>query len=119
MAREKRDSIDSVRFVQVFEPMAKQGKSALEIGKALGIEGDAEKVAQYVSVKASQLRAGLKKLAIAKAAEQNLNDEDTASLVEQLANKLPRLRGAGRPGREAQTMNAVLDALDKLNGLSE
>ena len=115
MARVKRDSIDSVQFVSVFEPMAKQGKTALEIGHALGLQGDAEKVAQYVSVKASQLRAGLKKLALAKAAEGNLSDEDTEQLVTDLVNKLPRLRGAGRPGRTATVMNDVLAQLEKLN----
>ena len=51
---ERRESISAEDFLRVYVPMAKAGKTAGEIGQALGRD------ASYVTVKASQLRATLK-----------------------------------------------------------
>ena len=40
----RREAIDAVTFVKVFAPMAKQGKSAHEIGLALGMTGEKAKI---------------------------------------------------------------------------
>jgi len=114
MTRSKRESVSAVEFVKVFAPMAKDGKNAVEIGRALGLEGDADKVAAYVSVKASQLRKRLKESALETAKTKGLDEAATESLVNQLVAKLPRLRGANRPGRTANVVNDILTALDNL-----
>ena len=98
--------MNAVEFVKVFGPMAKQGKSAAEIGAALGMKP------LTVSAKASQLRKLLAKSAQAKAKEQGLSDEDTAKLVKAMADKLPRIKGSGRRGRKAADANEIVQALD-------
>jgi hypothetical protein len=109
--------VDAVKFVSVFEPMAKRGESATAIGVALGLKGDPKKIAQYVSVRASQLRSGLKQLALDQARTNNLNKEDTQNLVKSVVNKLPTLRKRGRPnGEKMVVINNVLAKLNELNG---
>lgn len=108
----RRDAIGAVDFVRVYGPLAKQGKSALEIGQALGMTGDAKKIAIAVSVKASQLRKRLVESAQAKAKADNLSDEDTAKLVETMGAKLPKIKGATR-GRKAD-VSAIVAALDEV-----
>lgn len=110
---ERRNTIGSVEFVRIYGPLAKQGKSALEIGQALGMAGDAKKVAIAVSVKASQLRKRLMESAQLKAKEQGLSDEDTAALVQAMGDKLPHIRGANR-GRKAAGVSEIVAALDEV-----
>ena len=112
----RRESVSSVNFVKTFAPMAQAGKSALEIGRALGLEGDANKVKQYVSVKASQLRKQLQEMGYQEAKKQGLDQDATQQLVESLVAKLPRLRGAGRPAGSATVMQ---DVLAQLNAITE
>jgi hypothetical protein len=111
--RAKRPAIGSVEFVKVFAPMAKAGNTALEIGRALGIKGDDEKVAQYVSVKSSQLRAKMKEAAIEKARENSLSPEDTTKLLQATVDALPKLRGHGRK----TGMSVINEVLETLNSL--
>jgi hypothetical protein len=108
----KRSALSAVEFVRVYGPMAKQGKSALEIGQALGFTGDAKKVAIAVSVKASQLRKRLINAAKSKAAAEGLSDEDANMLVATMANKLPKIRG-GERGRKSD-VTAIVSALDEV-----
>ena len=113
-AAAKRDSISAVDFVKVFAPMAKQGKSALEIGQALGMKGD--NIAVAVSVKASQLRKRLKDAAVKTAASKGLDAEATKALVETMEAKLPKIKSRGRKGEVDELVSAidsVLSALDE------
>ena len=111
--RFKRDTIPALDFVRVYGPLAKEGKTAYEIGKALGLEGDEKKVAQYVSVKTSQLRKALAETALAKAKENDLDETETENLVKTITDKLPRLRAAGRV-RDENVMAEVLEVLNAL-----
>ena len=52
----RRVSISAEDFLRVYVPMAKEGKTANDIGEALGRDP------MYVTVKASQLRATLRRL---------------------------------------------------------
>lgn len=115
----KREAIAAVDFVNVFAPMALAGKSALEIGQALGVEGDAEKVAQFVSVKSSQLRARLVKAAEAAAVEQGLDADATEALVKAAAAKMPKLKSRGRKSDTASIVSALDAILASVNGESE
>lgn len=112
---ERREAIPAVDFVKVFAPMAKQGKSALEIGQALGMTGDKEKIAIAVSVKASQLRKRLAEAAAKTAAEKGLDEKATAELVKTMSDKLPRIRSRGRKAEVSElvdAIDAVLEGLD-------
>jgi len=111
----RRDAIDAVTFVKTFAPMAKQGKSALEIGQALGLTGDEDKIASAVSVKASQLRKRLKEAAVKTAAAKGLDEAATAELVKTMGDKLPCIKSRGRKTEISELVSAidsVLDALD-------
>jgi hypothetical protein len=113
----KRESVSAVEFVKVFTPMAKQGKSALEIGKALGVKGTAEQVAQFVSIKASQIRKRLKIEAARLASERGLSPEETNTLVAEMGNRLPRLKSAaGRKANVGEVVAAIDAVLAELNG---
>lgn len=119
MAKSKRESMDVLSFVKVFAPMAKEGKSALEIGQALGIEGDSAKVAQFVSVKASQLRARLAKAARAKAAKNGLSAEDAEKLAVTAAGLVPKLKSHGRKSGTDEIMSTLEGILNSVNGDTE
>lgn len=112
-------SIGAVEFVGVFTRMAKQGKSALEIGQALGMTGDEDKIAQAVSVKASQLRKRLKEGAVAKARLEGLNAEQTADLVKQMSDKLPRIKSKGRASEVSELVSAIDAVLAELDSVDE
>jgi hypothetical protein len=105
-------NVDTLKFVETFASMVRQGKSALEVGHALGLQGDNKRIAQYVSIKASQIRKKLEQSATSKAKLLGLNPEDTAKLVNETVSKLPRIRAQGRP---AQVTNAILDVLNRLD----
>lgn len=81
--KERRDSISAVDFVKVYKPLAEAGKSAKEIGEAMSRD------AEYVLVKAAQLRA-----VIAKQCEAaNMSEDDKAKALAMV----PGLRrGAGK-----------------------
>jgi len=105
-------NVDTLRFVETFATMVKQGKSALEVGQALGLQGDSKRIAQYVNIKASQIRKKLEQSATNRAKLLGLNPEDTAKLVSETVGRLPRIRAQGRP---AQVTNAILDVLNRLD----
>ena len=72
--------------------MAKQGKSTLEIGTALGITGTEKEIRSYVSIKASNLRVALKTRAEEAAKEGELDADATKALVDAAVAKVPTLR---------------------------
>ncbi len=86
--RAKRDAIGAVDFLKVYVPLAREGKSAKEIGAALGRD------ATFVLVKASQLRKSIRD-----------GEGDEAVKAARLA-KVPELKRGG-----GKVMNA-LDALE-------
>jgi len=102
----KRNSVSAVDFVKVFAPLAKEGKTALEIGQVLGLQGDADKIAAYVNLKSYSLRKRLKQMA----EDKGLSVEDTNELV----NRIPKLKGTKSVGRQASVMEDVLAALNSL-----
>lgn len=108
--------VSSKEFVKMYATMARQGvTSALEIGRALGLKGDNEKVAKAVSIRASQLRKRFKETALKVAAERKLSEADTKELVANLVGKLPRLKAPGRQSNTMELVNeidSVLAALD-------
>ena len=115
----KRNAIAAGDFVKVYVPMAMADKSALEIGQALGIEGDEDKVAQFVSVKASQLRARLAAKAEAAAVKAALDSDATKALIDAATAKLPKIKSRGRKSGTDELVS-VLDAiLASVNGEAE
>ena len=115
----KREAISAVDFVKVFAPMAKQGKSALEIGQALGMTGDKNKIAIAVSVKASQLRKRLKDAAVKTAATQGLDTKATKALVQTMEDKLPKIKSRGRKGEVTELVSAIDNVLATLDAPAE
>jgi len=107
--------LSAVEFVKVFAPLAKAGKSAFEIGQALGLEGDEDKVSQAVSVKASQLRKRLKESAESAAKAQGMDKEATEALVAAMGAKLPRIRSKGRASEVSDLVSAIDEALAAIN----
>lgn len=89
--RERRDNITAEDFLRVYVPMAKDGKSATEIGEALGRDKT------YVTVRASQLRATFK-------------DQG------QDANLIPNLQGRKK---QAADLAAFVQGLNKAEGEAE
>lgn len=95
--------INRETFCPTYLRMAKDGKSALEIGKALGVdklEGkdtDA-KVSQFVSQKASNYRKELRTFATNVAKEKGLDEAATKELVDNAVAKLPKLQTRTRTG---------------------
>lgn len=113
---ERRESVDAKDFCTVYIPLAKEGKSAAEIAKALGFEGSA-KDAQYVSLKASQLRKRFVEHAEAKAAKSKMKKDEREALVKAASEMLPKLKGQGRRKQDIDELaSAVQGMLDKLNG---
>jgi len=94
-------------FVGVYVPMAREGKSALEIGEALGFEGDPKTISQKVSAKATLLRKRLREEAEAAATEQKLNKKESEAFVEEVVSRLPKLNR----NRTKQSVVNMLDAL--------
>ena len=115
MAKRENVAVDSVTFVKTFAVMAKQGKSALDIGRSLGLKGSDEKVSLMVSAKASMLRKRLKESAIVSAKTKGLNEVDTDALVALYGNKLPRIKTKGRPSEVGELINAIDSVLAELD----
>jgi len=89
--------------------MAKQGKTALEIANALGVDKPTnEEKSQFVSQKASNYRKELRKHAEAVAKKQELDEDATKALVEATTAKLPRL------SKRTTTTDNFADFLDDL-----
>ena len=85
--------IDRVTFCKTYVPMAKAGKSALEIGRALGIEKDTdEAISQFVSQKASNYRKELREAAVVAAQKQGLTGDEADAFVQAAVDKLPKLK---------------------------
>ena len=107
---ERREAMDDLEFAKVYIPMAKEGKSALDIANALNVGGDDKSAAQYVTIKAHNIRKKLEKEARAVAVKENLDEDATEALVVSTTAKMPKLQTRGR--RPAVTnMTAALDAL--------
>ena len=107
--------MSSETFCEKFIPMARDGKSALEIGQALGVEGEPTKIAQFVSVRSSQIRTRLRNAATEQAVRNKMNAKETAKLVESVTAKIPKLKGSGRTsqiGELSQFIDKLIDKLD-------
>ena len=115
MAKRENVAVDSVTFVKAFAVMAKQGKSALDIGRFLGLKGSDEKVSLMVSAKASMLRKRLKEAAVFSARAKGLNEVDTDALVALMGNKLPRIKSKGRPSEVGDLVDAIDSVLAELD----
>lgn len=111
----RRESIDAQAFCAVYIPAAKAGKSALEIAKELKLQGDDEKITQYVTVKASQLRDRLRKAAAAKADAEGIKGAAKDKLVEQAGAKVPKLKSQGRSSEVAELSSYIDGLLEKLD----
>ena len=103
------ERIDRATFCRAYVPMAKAGKSALEIAVALGVDkpSDEEK-SQFVSQKASNYRKELRAAALKAAEKQGLDEAATKELVESAAAKLPKLSVRTRT---VENFSAFLDEL--------
>ena len=119
MAKRENVAVDSVTFVKKFAVMAKQGKSALDIGRSLGLKGSDEKVSLMVSAKASMLRKRLKESALVSAKAKGLNEADTDALVALMGNKLPRIKSKGRPSEVGELVDAIDSVLAELDAPQE
>ncbi len=107
------ERIDRVAFCKMYVPMALKGKSALEIGKALGVDelegkDTDDKVSQFVSQKASNYRKELGDFALATAKSKGLSESETLALVESTKAKLPKLKTRTRVKED---LSAFLDEL--------
>ena len=105
--------IDRATFCRTYVPMAKAKKSALEIGKALGVDklegkDTDDKVSKFVSQKASNYRKELRAAAQVKAEAEGLDADATKVLVDEYAAKLPTL--ATRT-RKTEDLASFLDDL--------
>lgn len=92
-------------FCPTYLHMAKEGKSAVEIGNALGVDklegkDTPAKVAQFVCQKASNYRKELREQARAKAQEAGLNKKDTEKMVTEAAALLPKLQTRTRQAKD-------------------
>ena len=94
--RERREAIDAGSFLAIYAPLARDGKSAVEIGKALGLTGDVDKIATYVSVKASSLRKALKQEASIRIKELGLKNEDADRLFAIVNERVPMMKRGAR-----------------------
>jgi hypothetical protein len=93
------ENISKSEFCKVYVPMAVAGKTALEIAQALGIDkGDNKKSAAFVSQKASNYRAELKKV-------KGMTEEKADELMPPLKHRT--------------TTNSGQDFVDFLAGLAE
>jgi hypothetical protein len=103
------DRIDRDTFCRTYVPMARAGKTALEIANELGVDKPTdEEKSQFVSQKASNYRKELRTDALAKAKEAKLDEEATKALVEATTAKLPRL------SKRTRTTDSFVDFLDEL-----
>lgn len=108
------ERLDRGTFIRTYVKMAKEGKSALAIAEALGVNKptDTEK-AQFVSQKASNYRKQLRSEAVVMAEKQGLDENATKELVESTAAKLPKL---STRTRTASNLSSFLtDLLDELD----
>jgi hypothetical protein len=112
MARNKVSTFD---FVKVYPGMARAGKSALEIGQALGVNGNDKQIAQFVSLKATGLRKRLCENAEVEAKKAGLDKDQTAALVKASGDKVPGIKSYNRAIKTSEivaALDAVLAALD-------
>lgn len=107
---DRRKPISDVDFFRIYLPLAKADKSALEIARALGHDGDEAKASQFVSIKAGNLRKRLAAEAEAKAVELKLDAKATSELVDAARAKVPKLKRHGA-GRAARNVTSALDEL--------
>lgn len=103
------DRITRTDFCKVYVPMARKQHTALEIGKALGVDKPTdEAISQFVSQKASNYRKELKAEAEAVAVKQGLDETAAKELVEKTVSKLPKLKTRTR---NSEDFGAFLDDL--------
>ena len=88
--------IDRETFLDTFAPMAREGKSAVEIGRALGIEGDDKSVSMKVSQKATVYRKEFAEFAEVEADKQGLKGAKREAYLESVAALVPKLKTRNR-----------------------
>ena len=115
MAKRENVTVSFESFAKVFLPMVREGKSALEIGKAVGFKGTDEKITLATSAKAAQLRGKLKMLALDTAAKQGLGEKETNALVSEMTSKIPRIKGGGRPSKVGELVSVIDGILAELD----
>ena len=101
--------IDRATFCRAFVPMAIAGKSALEIGQHLNIEGSDKEVSQKVSQKAANYRKELRVQAEAAAKNDGLDTEATIALVNASVARMPKL--STRTREKVENFASFLDDL--------
>ena len=106
--------IDRVEFCTTFIPMARTGKSALEIGQALGFEGTNAQISTKVSQKSGGYRKELGEEALRIAANQGLDQEATDALVIASKAKMPKLTSGARTHKVREPKNDFAELLDNL-----
>ena len=118
-APKRRPSVTAQDFIDVYIPAATSGKSALEIAKELKLKGTDEKITQYVTVKASQLRDRLRKAAAATADKKGLKGKEKDALVAAAGGKGPKLKSQGRASEVAELSTYIDSLLAKLDPPAE
>ena len=98
-------------FCPVWCKGAKEGKTALEIARELGLEGDADKVSQIVSQRASLYRRQLREMAEQEIVEKSLGEKAAEKLRAEVLEIMPTLTARHREAGE--------DLRDYLRGLVE
>jgi hypothetical protein len=119
MAKREVATVSFESFAKVFLPMVREGKSALEIGKAVGFKGTDEKITLATSAKAAQLRGKLKMLALDTAAKQGMDEKQTNALVSEMTSKIPRIKGGGRPSRVGELVSMIDGILAEIDAPPE
>lgn len=112
----RRTSISARDFCSKFIPMAREGKSAVEIGRALGLEGEDIKVAQYVTTKASQLRKKFVEAALSKL-PANASAKRREATESEAKAKIPVLQGRGRKKEDMDELASFVEGL--VNSVNE
>lgn len=109
----RRESVSVKRFLEVFAPAAKQGKSALEIGNMLGIQGTDKQVSTYINVKSAQIRASFRSKAESAGRVQGLAGEDLDKFVAAIVERVPKLARHGT-GRKPTDLSELVNFVDGL-----
>jgi len=83
-------------FCPVWTRMAREGRTALEIAKALGLEGEDHKISQAVSQRATLYRKQLRDMAEAEIVEKKLGKKEAEQLRAEVLEIMPKLSARQR-----------------------
>ena len=88
-------------FLKSFMPMAKAGKSAVEIARTLGMEGEDKAVSMKVSQQAGKYRKEFKAFAVADANKKELEGEEREKYLDSVDALIPKLKTRTREKAKA------------------